>query len=188
MRYFWLYFAQVITGISYANYASDVPLYSNTLIATIALQMNGVTLSDIKNFIAVAASFSASILTIRSVRGVQATDSIFISYTVNTDTAYSAVALASQLQSATENGDFDASLHTQAATTGATGLQSASTDRAVVTYPPASSPAARTDNSSGAVAGVVVGVLAGLALIVALFMRFLFHGRRGGLLQTATPM
>ena len=181
-----MWFAQVITGISYATYASDVPLHSNTLIATIALQMNGVTPSDIKYFVAASSSASsASSLTIRSVRGVQTADSISISYTVSVDSAYSVASLASQLQSATENGKFDASLHAQALTAGATGLQSASTDRAVVTYPPASSPAARTDNklSSGAIAGVVIGVLAGVALMATLLKRFLFLSRHDGLLQ-----
>jgi len=174
---------QVFNGISYTTYSSNVPLYSSTLIQTIAASMIDVPTSAITDFTTTSTtpephghssffSFSVSNNNVRragqaslSLRRLQG-DAISSTYTVTLQSLYTAAQLSAQLENAITSGSFDNTLHTLAITNSATALTTVSSGEIIVTYPPSDNGNNNSDKlSDGAIAGIVIGSVAGVLII-----------------------
>jgi len=184
---------QIINGISYSTYSTNVALYSSTLISAIAASMEGVATTAVTNFVATASTdephavhftdtLSATLASASSASGatnlrrLQGSNAITTTYTVTTESVYTASQLASQLENAITSGLFDEDLHTTATNNGATALTTATSGELLVTYPQ-SSGGSSDKLSDGAIAGIVIGCVAGVAIIIALAYYFCGGGK-----------
>lgn len=174
---------QIINGISFTTYSMDTELYSSTIISAIAASMQGVPTTAVTDFTAAAASdvphavhLADALLSSPSLRRLQSSNAITTTYTVTTQSVYSAQQLSSQLENAITAGLFDATLHTTASNNGATALTTATSGELLVTYPQPSG-GSSDKLSDGAIAGIVIGCVAGVVLIFALAYYFMGGGK-----------
>ena len=179
---------QIINGISLTTYNTNVALYSSTLISAIAASMEGVATTAVTGFVATAATdtphavhltdalLSSTLSASQSLRRLQGSNAISTTYTVTTQSVYTASQLASQLDNAITSGLFDETLHTTATNNGATALTTASSGLLTVTYPQ-SSDGDSDKLSDGAIAGIVIGCVVGAAIIIALVYYFCGAGK-----------
>jgi hypothetical protein len=160
---------QTITGVTADDYLANKEAYEVTIKDTVAESMDGVTADDITiNSVTAVSSSVASLL-----RGVNtlSTGGIIIDYTVRVVSQYTQEQLFSQLTAAVSDGSFNENLQANAATNGATGLESATAEEPVDVTPEHETD---DDLSGGAAAAIAIGVVFGVLLAALVIYYFAF--------------
>lgn len=152
---------QTLSGVSITEWDADETNNENTVKTTIAACMDGITTSDIQDFLASAPDSSKSGFTFH-LRALAAGDSILLTYRVVTNSKLTASQLFDQLSNKVNNGDFTIILQQFATGNTATYLLNAESDEVIEVE--------EVDNDSrlsgGAIAAIIVGSIFGAALVL----------------------
>lgn len=168
---------QTLSGVSITEWDSDKTNNENTVKTTIAACMDGVTTSDIQQFLA-SSSGSNKLGFNFHLRALAVGDSILLTYRVVTNSKLTASQLFDQLFNKVDNGDFTIILQQNAAGNTATYLMNASSDGDDLVE------VEEVDNDSrlsgGAIAAIIVGSIFGAALVLlALYLMIVGTGSSG---------
>jgi hypothetical protein len=172
--------SQTINGVSVDDYNTDKAAYDATLQQTIAASMEGVDASDVTIDSVTAAPTSSVQALLRQHTFLRSlsTGGIVVTYTVRTESMLSSEQLFAQLTAAVSDGSFNTNMQANAATNGATGLETATAQE-----PEDVTPAADNDSddkiTDGAVAAIVIGVIFGV-IMIAIGIYFLVFGTGAG--------